>query len=149
MTNPEILAPAGSMETLIAALRCGADAVYVGAKAYSARSSAVNFDLPELRQAAELCHLYHAKLHLAVNTLLTDSELPAFREFIQKAAECGIDACIVQDLGILQLIRTILPEMPLHASTQMSIHTPEGALQAKKLGCRRIVAAPEMFCQDL
>ncbi len=149
MTNPEILAPAGSMETLIAALRCGADAVYVGAKAYSARSSAVNFDLPELRQAAELCHLYHAKLHLAVNTLLTDSELPAFREFIQKAAECGIDACIVQDLGILQLIRTILPEMPLHASTQMSIHTPEGALQAKKLGCCRIVAAREMSCQDL
>ncbi len=149
MANPEILAPAGSMETLTAALRCGADAVYVGAKAYSARSSAVNFDLPELRQAAELCHLYQAKLHLAVNTLLTDSEIPAFWEFIQKAAECGIDACIVQDAGVLKLIRTIIPEMPLHASTQMSIHTPEGALQAKELGCCRVVAAREMSCQDL
>ncbi|MBR1555753.1 MAG: U32 family peptidase [Oscillospiraceae bacterium] len=149
MANPEILAPAGSMETLIAALRCGADAVYIGAKAYSARSSAVNFDLPELRQAAELCHLYGAKLHLAVNTLLTDKELPEFQEFICKAAESGIDACIVQDLGVLKIIKSIIPEMTVHASTQMSIHTPEGALQAKSLGCSRIVAAREMSLEDL
>jgi len=149
MAKPEILAPAGSMETLIAALRCGADAVYLGAKAYSARSSAVNFDLPELKQAAEYCHLYHAKLHLAVNTLLTDRELPEFAEFIQKAAECGIDACIVQDLGILNMIKNIIPDMPLHASTQMSIHCPAGALQAKALGCSRIVAAREMSRDDL
>ena len=149
MANPEILAPAGSMETLTAALRCGADAVYVGAKAYSARNSAVNFDLPELKQAAESCHLYHAKLHLAVNTLLTDREIPDFVAFIQKAAECGIDACIVQDLGILNIIKNSIPDMPLHASTQMSIHSPEGALQAKALGCSRVVAAREMSLDDL
>ena len=149
MANPEILAPAGSMETLIAALRCGADAVYVGAKAYSARSSAVNFDLQELKQAAELCHVYQAKLHLAVNTLLTDEEIPEFAEFIQKAAECGIDACIVQDFGVLHIIKNIIPQMPLHASTQMSIHTQEGALQAKAMGCSRIVAAREMSLKDL
>lgn len=149
MANPEILAPAGSMETLTAALRCGADAVYVGAKAYSARSSAVNFDLSELRQAAELCHLYQARLHLAVNTLLTEKEIPDFIEFIQKAADCGIDACIVQDLGILSIIKNSIPDMPLHASTQMSIHSPAGALQAHALGCSRIVAAREMSLEDL
>ena len=149
MENPEILAPAGSMETLIAALRCGADAVYIGAKAYSARSSAVNFDLPELKQACELCHLYGAKLHLAVNTLLTDRELPEFQEFIRKTAESGIDACIVQDLGVLKIIKETIPEMPVHASTQMSIHNAEGALQAKALGCSRIVTAREMSLEDL
>lgn len=149
MKSPEVLAPAGSLETLIAALRCGADAVYVGAKAYSARSSAVNFDLEELKQAAALCHLYQAKLHLAVNTLLTDTELPAFQDFILKAVSCGIDACIVQDLGVLKLIHDMIPDLPLHASTQMSIHTSKGALQAKSLGCSRIVAAREMSLEDL
>lgn len=149
MRNPEILAPAGSMEALLAALRCGADAVYVGAKAYSARSSAVNFDLPELEEAVKLCHLYGAKLHLAVNTLLTDSELDNFQGFIRQAVQCGIDACIVQDLGVLKIIRSMIPDLPLHASTQMSIHTPEGALQAKELGCSRIVLARELSCRDL
>ena len=148
MGSPEILAPAGSMEALLAGLRCGADAVYVGA-GYSARSSAVSFSLPELEQAAELCHLYHAKLHLAVNTLVTDRELEAFREFICNAVQCGIDACIVQDLGILHLIHELIPDMPLHGSTQMSIHTPQGALQAKKLGCSRVVLARELSCEEI
>ncbi len=147
--QPEILAPAGSMESLVAAVRCGADAVYVGGTSYSARSSAANFDLPELSEAARLCHLYGAKLYLAVNTLLSDRELPAFAEYIRKAAECGIDACIVQDPGVLRLIRKLIPDMPLHASTQMSIHSPEGALAAKELGCTRVVAAREMQADDL
>lgn len=149
MMKPEILAPAGSMESLVAALRCGADAVYVGGTAYSARSSAVNFDLPQLEEAAKLCHLYGAKLYLAVNTLLSDRELPSFADYICKAAECGVDACIVQDLGVLRLIRSIVPDMPLHASTQMSVHSPEGALAAKELGCCRVVAAREMHAEDL
>lgn len=149
MMQPEILAPAGSMESLVAALRCGADAVYVGGTLYSARSSAANFDLPALAKAAELCHIYGAKLYLAVNTLLTDRELSEFAEYIRQAALCGVDACIVQDLGVLRLIRSIVPDMPLHASTQMSIHSPEGALQAKELGCCRVVAAREMAAADL
>ncbi|MDE7094420.1 MAG: U32 family peptidase, partial [Oscillospiraceae bacterium] len=149
MRNPEILAPAGTMEALIAALRCGADAVYVGAKDYSARNSAVNFDLPALEQACQLCHLYHAKLHLAVNTLLTDSELENFQIFIRQAVESGIDACIVQDLGVLKIIKSIIPDLPLHASTQMSIYSCEGALQAKQLGCSRVVLARELSCEDL
>ncbi len=149
MIQPEILAPAGSMESLTAALRCGADAVYVGGTLYSARSSAANFDLEELAQAAELCHLYGAKLYLAVNTLLTDRELPEFANYIREAALCGVDACIVQDLGVLRLIRSLVPDMPLHASTQMSIHSPEGAMRAKELGCCRVVAAREMSAADL
>ncbi len=149
MKQPEILAPAGNMESLIAALRCGADAVYVGGMAYSARSSAANFELPQLAKAARMCHIYGAKLYLAVNTLLTDRELSGFRSFIHEAACCGVDACIVQDLGVLRIIRQMLPEMPLHASTQMSIHTPEGALQAQELGCSRVVAAREMSASDL
>lgn len=149
MKRPEILAPAGNMESLIAALRCGADAVYVGGMSYSARSSAANFDLPNLAKAARLCHIYGAKLYLAVNTLLTDSELDGFLEFVKEAAYCGVDACIVQDLGVLRCIRQVVPDMPLHASTQMSIHTVEGALQAAALGCSRVVAAREMSAADL
>ncbi len=149
MKQPEILAPAGSMEALIAAVRCGADAVYVGGMAYSARSSAANFDLEQLAEGARLCHLYGAKLYLAVNTLLTDREFPAFLEFVRDAAACGVDACIVQDLGVLESIRRMLPDMPLHASTQMSIHSPQGARQAAALGCTRVVAAREMSAQDL
>ncbi len=149
MKQPEILAPAGNMESLIAALRCGADAVYVGGMAYSARGSAANFDLPQLAKAARLCHIYGAKLYLAVNTLLTDREFPGFCDFIREAACCGVDACIVQDLGVLRTIRQMIPEMPLHASTQMSLHTPEGAMLAKELGCSRVVAAREMSAGEL
>ncbi len=149
MHRTEILAPAGNMESLIAALRCGADAVYVGGMAYSARSSAANFDLPQLATAARFCHIYGAKLYLAVNTLLTDNEFDSFLEFVREAAYCGVDACIVQDLGVLRCIREAVPEMPLHASTQMSVHTPEGAMQAAELGCSRVVAAREMSAEDL
>lgn len=147
--QPEILAPAGNMESLLAALRCGADAVYVGGTAYSARSSAANFDLQELAEAAQQCHIYGAKLYLAVNTLLTDREFEGFCDFLWKAALCGVDACIVQDLGVLRTIRRLLPDMPVHASTQMSIHSPEGALEALELGCTRVVAAREMSAEDL
>ncbi|MCR4644583.1 MAG: U32 family peptidase [Oscillospiraceae bacterium] len=145
---PEILAPAGSMEALIAAVRCGADAVYVGGTMYSARSSAANFDLPSLREASDICRRAGVKLHLAVNTLLTDAELPDFCRFMSEAGRY-VDACIVQDTGVLQAIRQVLPEMTLHASTQMSIHTPAGAREAAALGCSRVVAAREMSRDDL
>ncbi len=148
MGRPEILAPAGSMEALIAAVRCGADAVYVGGTSYSARSSATNFDAQQLAQAAEICRLYGVKLHLAVNTLLTDTELPAFQRYLQTIGQYP-DACIVQDLGAVRVIREILPDMPVHASTQMSIHSPAGAEMAMQLGCSRVVAAREMSKDDL
>lgn len=146
--QPEILAPAGSPEAVLAALRCGADAVYVGA-GYSARNDSADFTLAQLQQTAELCHLYHAGLHLAVNILLTDREFPEFENFLKSAVQCGIDACIVQDLGVLHYIHEIIPDLPLHASTQMSIHTPQGALQAKALGCSRVVLARELSREQI
>ena len=148
MRRPEILAPAGSMEALRAAVYCGADAVYLGGTSYSARASASNFDLDQLAEASDLCRLYGVKLHLAVNTLLTDTELPAFQAYLRQAGQYA-DACIVQDLGAVRLIREILPDMEIHASTQMSIHSPAGAMQAAALGCRRVVAAREMSESDL
>ncbi len=149
MSVPEILAPAGSPESLLAALRCGADAVYVGGKQFSARQSAANFDLDELKQAADLCHLYGAKLYLTVNTVLLDEEMSAFSEYIESAARIGVDACIVQDVGAAACIRKIVPQMPLHASTQMTIHTPEGAVWAKEHGFSRVVVARELSQKEI
>ena len=110
MRRPEILAPAGSMEALRAAVYCGADAVYLGGTSYSARASASNFDLAQLAEASDLCRLYGVKLHLAVNTLLTDTELPAFQAYLRQAGQYA-DACIVQDLGAVRLIREILTDL--------------------------------------
>ncbi len=142
--SPEILAPAGSMETLTAALRTGADAVYIGGKKYSARSSAANFSADELKEAADKCHLYGAKLYLAVNTVISDDELDDFCGFIKEAANAGVDAFIVQDWGGAEIIRCAVPDAVLHASTQMTVHTPYGARLAEKLDFSRVVPAREL-----
>lgn len=105
MRKPETLAPAGSMETLSAALRTGADAVYVGGKRFSARSSASNFSDEELAQAAALCHRYGAKLYLAVNTIISDSESQDFCNYIKYTSSIGVDAYIVQDFGCAEIIK--------------------------------------------
>ena len=133
MRTPEILAPAGSEDALLAALRCGADAVYVGGKQFSARQNAANFDLPQLQRAAELCHLYGAKLYLTVNTLVFAPEFPALAQFLEAAIRLGVDAFLVQDFGLLELIRQISPDVPIHASTQMTIHTLDAAKQARDI----------------
>lgn len=143
-SKTEILAPAGSMETLVAALRTGADAVYVGGKNFSARSNASNFTLEELAEAAEKCHLYQAKIYLAVNTIISDEETTEFCEYIKAAAALGIDAYIVQDWGCAMLIRKCLPDAVLHASTQMTVHTSYGAELLKELGFSRVVPAREL-----
>ena len=107
MRTPEILAPAGSEDALLAALRCGADAVYVGGKQFSARQNAANFDLPQLQRAAELCPRYGAKLYLTVNTLVFAPEFPALVQFLEAAIRLGVDAFLVQDFGLLELIQQI------------------------------------------
>lgn len=142
--TPEILAPAGSMETLIAAIRTGADAVYVGGKNFSARSNAANFTIDELAEAADICRLHDAKLFLAVNTVISDEEAEEFCEYIKKTAEIGINAYIVQDFGCAELIRRCVPDAVLHASTQMTVHTVYGAELLKELGYSRIVPAREL-----
>lgn len=147
--KPELLAPAGGMDSLTAALRCGADAVYVGAKQFSARAGAENFDAAGLMNAAALCHLYGAKLYLAVNTLLFDSEFPALDRLLETAAEAGADGCIVQDFGAAAYIAKRLPTLRLHASTQMTIHTPAGVRYAKQAGFCRAVAARELSAEQL
>ncbi|MCD8188539.1 MAG: U32 family peptidase [Ruminococcus sp.] len=142
--KPEILAPAGSMETLVAALRSGADAVYVGGKKFSARNGAVNFTLEELAQAADMCHLYGARLYLAVNTIIADSEAQEFCEYIKSAARSGIDAFIVQDFGAAMLIRKCVPNAVLHGPTQMTVHTAMGARFLRDMNFSRVVPAREL-----
>lgn len=146
---PELLAPAGGPDALLAAFRCGADAVYVGAWDFSARQSAENFDAAALQEACRLCHLYGAKLYLAVNTLVFDHQFVLLDALTRQAAEAGVDAFIMQDLGAIARVRQICPTMPIHASTQMTIHTVQGALEAARLGIRRVVAARELSCKEL
>ena len=141
---PEILAPAGSMESLIAALRAGADAVYIGGKKYSARNSAANFSVSEIAEAADRCHLYRAKLYLAVNTIISDSEISDFCQYIKETAAAAVDAFIVQDMGAAEMIRRCVPNAVLHGSTQMSVHTAYGAELLKELGFARVVPAREL-----
>lgn len=142
--KPEILAPAGSPETLAAALRSGADAVYVGSKRFSARSSAANFSDEELADALRLCHSYGAKLYLAVNTIISDGEADDFRRHIMLTSELGVDGYIVQDWGAAEIIRKAVPDAVLHASTQMSVHTAAGVRYLRELGYVRAVPAREV-----
>ena len=146
---PELLAPAGGPEALLAALRCGADAVYVGASDFSARQSAENFDAAALREACRLCHLYGAKLYLAANTLVFDNQFSRLDRLTREAADAGVDAFIMQDPGAIAFVGQICPTMPIHASTQMTVHTVQGALEAARLGIRRVVAARELSCREL
>ncbi|MDE6502341.1 MAG: U32 family peptidase [Ruminococcus sp.] len=144
MKNMEILAPAGSMETLCTALRSGADAVYIGGKRFSARNSATNFDDNEIVKAVRECHRYGAKIYLAVNTIISDEEAEDFCEYIKFSANAGVDAYIIQDWGGAELIKKCVPDAVLHASTQMSVHTAEGADFLKSLGWKRVVPAREL-----
>ena len=123
----EILAPAGGFDSVVAAVRCGADAVYLGAKEFSARASAQNFDDDELVKAAEYCHQRNVLVYLTVNTVVFDSELEGVAKLIKQACRAGIDAVIVQNMGVAMMIKEMAPKLPLHGSTQMSVHTLSGA----------------------
>lgn len=149
MKNPEILAPAGSMETLSTALRCGADALYIGGKRFSARNNATNFNNDDIMSAVRECHRYGAKLYLAVNTIISDDETEDFCEYIKFSAQAGVDAYIVQDLGCAELIKKCVPDAVLHASTQMSVHTAVGSELLKNLGWSRVVPAREINGQTI
>jgi len=146
--RPELLAPA-NLNTLEAAVINGADAVYLGGNMFSARKSAKNFDIPELERAVDYCHLHNTKVYLTVNTLISDDEMKRFYNFVFDAASIGVDAFIVQDIGVANLIKTTIPEAPLHASTQMTVHNLGGALLAKEFGFKRVVLARELSKQDI
>lgn len=145
----ELLAPAGSMEALRAAVCNGADAVYLGADTFNARINARNFSAADLQEAVVYCHVRGVKVHLTLNTLVLDREMPRAAELIRLAASCGVDAFIVQDLGVVSLCRQLAPDVPIHASTQMSIHSLEGVLEAAALGCSRVVLARELPAEEI
>lgn len=145
----ELLAPAGSMEALRAAVCNGADAVYLGADTFNARINARNFSAADLQEAVVYCHVRGVKVHLTLNTLVLDREMPRAAELIRLAAACGVDAFIVQDLGVVSLCRQLAPDVPIHASTQMSIHSLEGVMEAAALGCSRVVLARELPAEEI
>ncbi len=149
VSKPEILAPAGSTESIYSAVRCGADAVYVGGAKFSARANATNFSDEELVQAVEYCHLHGVKVYRAMNTVVFAEEMKDFLSAARYSAEIGVDGLIVQDIGAARLIREMLPDMRLNASTQMTIHTAEGARLAKEMGFSRVVAARELSLDEL
>ena len=141
--KPELLAPAGSPESLRAAVLCGADAVYLGWGDFNARRNAKNFTDEEFADALLFCHERGVRVFLTLNTLLTDRELPRALETARAACRLGIDAVLIQDWGLFDLLRKTLPDLPLHASTQMSLFTSGGAREAADMGCERVVIARE------
>ena len=143
----ELLSPAGGFDSLIAAVQSGADAVYMGFGAFNARRSAKNFTDEEFASAVAYCHLRGVRVFLTLNTLLTDRELVQAADALKKACAMGVDAILVQDWGLLTLAREIVPDVPLHASTQMSLFTLGGANEAAALGMERVVLAREL-CRD-
>lgn len=145
----ELLSPAGGWEAMVAAVQNGADAVYMGFGGLNARRSARNFTDEEFREAVAYCHLRGVKVYLTLNTLVTDRELPAAAEALKKASDMGVDAILIRDWGIWRLAREIAPEVPLHASTQMSLHTLGGACRAAELGLERVVLARELSRRDI
>ena len=140
----ELLSPAGSLDALHAAVCNGADAVYLGVDAFNARHGARNFTLDELPDVVRYCHVRGVAVHLTLNTLVTDREMPDAAEYIAAAARAGVDAFIVQDLGMVSLCHQIAPKVALHASTQMSLHSLEGVREAAELGFSRAVLAREL-----
>lgn len=144
MRTPRLLAPAGGREQLTAAVRCGADAVYLGAGSFNARASAENFGGGSLREAVAYCHGRGVAVHVTLNTLVTDQETRPLLRQLREIAESGADAVIVQDLGVAALARQCCPSLPLHASTQLSVHTVKAAQAMKDLGFSCIVLAREL-----
>ncbi len=145
----ELLAPAGSMEALRAAVQNGANAVYLGCGSFNARQSAKNFTPQTLVEAIKYCHIRGVDVHLTVNTLVADRELKELAELIRHAAVNNIDAFIVQDLGVAQLCRTIAPHVPIHASTQMTVHSLDGVKACAAMGMRRVVLSRELSREEI
>ena len=145
----EILAPAGSFDALVAAVRCGANAVYLGGKAFNARRNASNFGDDELKKAVEYCHARNVKVYLTLNTLASDSELETAYDAIKSACESNVDALILQDIGLAALVRRVCLSVPLHASTQMSVQSIEGVRTLEKMGFTRVVLPRELSEKEI
>lgn len=145
----EILAPAGGMESLIAGVRSGANAVYLGGKLFNARRNAGNFDDDELKKAVEYCRQRGVKVYLTLNTLISDNEFENAYNTVKDALTAGVDGFIIQDIGVAKMIKEHFPQAKLHASTQMSIMTPQGVKFAEDIGFSRVVLPREMSLEEI
>ena len=149
MKQVELLAPAGDMDSLLAAVNNGADAVYIGGKKFGARKFAHNFDEQELKEAIQVCHTHGVKLYVTVNTLIHDTELEDALQELKFLYEIGVDAVIIQDIGLIRLARKYLKNLELHASTQMHTTNEEALQELKELGIKRAVLAREMTKEEI
>lgn len=145
----ELLVPAGNMETLKCAINGGADAIYLGGKKFGARAFAPNFTNEEIKEAICLCHLYGVKIYITINTVIFENEIDEFINFVKFLYENGVDALIVQDIGMIKLIKKLFPNFEIHSSTQMHTHNNYCIKLLKKLGVSRAVLAREMNLEDI
>lgn len=145
----ELLAPAGSMEALRAAVQNGADAVYLGCGTFNARQSAKNFTIQSLQEAVKYCHVRGVQVHLTLNTLVSDREMDDCVNLIRQAASAGVDAFIVQDLGVVELCKQIAPSVAIHGSTQLTIHSLPGVLLCAAWGMSRVVISRELSREEI
>ena len=155
MSKVEILAPVGNFEMLTAAVRCGADAVYLGLEEFNARRNAENFTIESLKDAVAFCHIRGVKVYLTLNIMLSDTETEEAVKQTVAAANCGIDGVITADIGFATLLHKVLPSLPIHASTQMTVHSSSAIKPLKEMGFSRVVVSREMsktellkFCLD-
>ena len=147
--KPELLAPAGDRQCLVAAIENGADAVYFGLKGHNARARAVNFELDELPEVMALLHRRGVRGYVTLNTLIFPGELEGVEAYVRRIAAAGVDAVIIQDLGLARLIRALTPDLEIHASTQMSVTSAEGVRLAEELGCSRVILARELSVREI
>lgn len=153
--KPEVLSPVGNREMLTAAVRSGADAVYLGLDSFNARRNAENFTVDSLREAVEFCHIRGVKVYLTLNILISDAEMKEAIEQTVEAAKAGIDGVITADIGFVQTLHKVIPELPIHASTQMTVHSPSAIKPLREMGFSRVVVSREMsrpelaaFCEE-
>lgn len=149
MNKIELLAPSGNIESFMAAVSAGADAVYVGLKDFSARAKAKNFSYKQLNEICSYAHDKNVKVFVALNTLIKNSEIKDVLNILEQISFAQTDAIIVQDLGVAYLSQKYFPEIRLHASTQLTIHNSYGALQAKQMGFERAVLARELSFDEI
>lgn len=149
MNKPELLSPVGDFECLKAAVQNGADAVYLGCSDFNARYSAKNFNLEELEKAIDYAHLRNVKVFLTLNTLIKNDELDVAVELARKAYNYGIDGLIIQDLGLCSILKKEIPDLPLHASTQMTCHSLSGVQFLQEKGFKRIVLSRELSLNEI
>ena len=149
MNNVELLSPVGEWDSLVAAVQNGANAVYFGANEFNARMNSKNFDREELKNAIEYAKLRNVKTNLTLNILIKNDEFQKAMELVEYAYKCGIDAIIVQDLGLAREIIKKFPKLDVHSSTQMTIYNLKGAQEIQRLGFKRCVLARELSIEEI